>query len=272
MPRAVNSSRPGFLRWLVAWLPTAWAELDRSAEPRRPFGRFEAGAVVIACVGLSVMWFLGQELYYLRWYGRRLLFNDSPFYELFGLVHWVGFCVIGYVLIPALYLLVTGRSIREYAYLGVAGLRHHVGGYFALFVLVLAPVAVVSFTKDYQAIYPFYTNTGRSWLDLVAWELAYGVQFFALEFFFRGFLLETLRRSLGHAAIYVMLAPYCMLHFQKTMSESLAAIIAGIVLATMAMRFRSIWGGVCLHWGVAISMDLASLLQKGKFPPPVIFP
>jgi membrane protease YdiL (CAAX protease family) len=81
-----------------------------------------------------------------------------------------------------------------------------------------------------------------------------------------------LRPALGHAAIFVMVVPYCMLHFGKTWSESLAAIVAGIILGTLAMRWRSIWGGVLIHWTVAISMDAASLLRQGRFPPGELFP
>ncbi|MCA9541205.1 MAG: CPBP family intramembrane metalloprotease, partial [Myxococcales bacterium] len=59
---------------------------------------------------------------------------------------------------------------------------------------------------------------------------------------------------------------YCMLHFQKTASESLGAIVAGVILGTLAMKYRSIWGGVALHWLVAISMDVLSLFHQGRLP------
>ena len=263
----------GRLLDLARWLPRSWAIIDRDIDRDRPrqFGKFEAGVLITACIGLCAMWFFGQEIVYLQWYGRQLLIDGHPMYELLGLVHWVGFCVVGYVLIPLVFLFFARQRISDY-YLGVHGLKNHILPYFALFLLVLAPVVVVSFTREYQGIYPFYSRTGRSWFDFLAWELAYGVQFFALELFFRGFLLQGLRRSIGHAAIFVMVVPYCMLHFQKTWSESLGAIVAGIVLGTMAMRYRSIWGGVFLHWMVAISMDVASLVQKGIFPPPRAWP
>ncbi|MBV72015.1 MAG: hypothetical protein CMH52_11855 [Myxococcales bacterium] len=57
-----------------------------------------------------------------------------------------------------------------------------------------------------------------------------------------------------------------MLHFLKTGSESLGAIIAGIILGSLAMKYRSIWGGVLLHWLVAISMDVLSLMHQGRLP------
>ena len=97
------------------------------------------------------------------------------------------------------------------------------------------------------------------------WELLYAAQFLSLEFFFRGFLLHGLRRALGANAIFVMLVPYCMIHYGKPMPETIGAIGAGLILGTLAMRTRSIWGGVMIHVGVAVSMDMLAL---GYCPPP----
>ena len=86
-----------------------------------------------------------------------------------------------------------------------------------------------------------------------------GWQFFGLEFFFRGFILHGLRRALGANAIFVMIVPYCMIHFGKPMPETIGAIGAGLILGTLAMRTRSIWGGVLIHIGVAMTMDVLAL-------------
>jgi membrane protease YdiL (CAAX protease family) len=165
------------------------------------------------------------------------------------------------------YLRLTGRSLRDYN-LSFNGLTAHLGVYAALCGAVLLCVAAVSFLPDFQRIYPFYPLADRSWLDLLLWELGYAAQFVALEFFFRAFLLEGLRRCMGPGAILVMLLPYCMLHFPKTGLETAGSIIAGLVLGMMAMRWRSIWGGVLVHTTIAVSMDVASLLQQDRLPPP----
>ena len=92
-----------------------------------------------------------------------------------------------------------------------------------------------------------------------AWEVLYAAQFVSLEFFFRGFLLQGLRRALGSNAIFVMIVPYCMIHYGKPLPETLGAIGAGLILGTLAMRTRSIWGGVLIHIGVAMTMDVLAL-------------
>ena len=65
------------------------------------------------------------------------------------------------------------------------------------------------------------------------WWVLYWLQFCALEFFFRGFLLHGLAPRLGWAAIFAMALPYNMLHYGKPMPEALAAIVGGIVLGTL---------------------------------------
>jgi len=250
------------------------------------FGRFEAGILIVTAIGLTVTQFGGAERVFLDLFGdwikadlvERLTAagdpigaslayaREHPFYDLLALTHWVAFCVIGYVVVPAIFLVICRRSLMDTGYVRPGGFTRHVGIYALLFGLVMAPVVAVSFEPTYQAIYPFYRFAGRSWFDLIAWELAYGLQFFALEFLFRGVLLEGLRRWVGYGAVFIMIIPYCMLHFQKTGSESLGAIIAGVILGCLAMKYRSIWGGVLLHWGVAISMDVLSLTHRGQLP------
>lgn len=247
------------------------ARLGIEQEGGKPFGPFEAGALIVASLGLVVMHFGGAEWTFRSLWGESLMRDPRlglgmhPYYELFGLLHWVGACVVGYMVIPMVYLKLCGRRIRD-CYLGLGGFFKHLWIYLALITPILIIVVIVSFFDDFQQIYPFYKGARRSGFDLVAWELAYGVQFLALEFFFRGFLLKALRPVLGYGAVYVMLVPYCMIHFGKTAAESIGSLFAGVVLGTLAMKNRSIWGGVLAHWIVAIAMDLASMIQQDMLP------
>ena len=100
--------------------------------------------------------------------------------------------------------------------------------------------------------------------DLLIWELFYGLQFFALEFFFRGFMLHAWKDRLGYFSIFAMVIPYCMVHFQKPWPETLGAILAGTVLGTISLRTGTIWGGVFIHVAVAWSMDFAAIVQKAR--------
>jgi membrane protease YdiL (CAAX protease family) len=100
----------------------------------------------------------------------------------------------------------------------------------------------------------------------MVWELLYAVQFLALEFFFRGFLVHSLRRRFAAYAVLVMTVPYCMIHFGKPMTETLGAIGAGVLLGFMSLKTRSIWMGAALHIAVAWSMDAAALWRRLAAP------
>ncbi len=65
---------------------------------------------------------------------------------------------------------------------------------------------------------------------MYVWWALYFLQFCALEFFFRGFLLHGIAPRLGWASIFAMALPYNMLHYGKPMPEALAAIVGGIAL------------------------------------------
>ncbi len=196
------------------------------------------------------------------WYTIRY----SPFRELTDFVWWSGWRVLGFFLLPALVVkLVLRERLADYG-LATAGFLKHAWIYGLFFAIVLVSVVVVSFDESFNQYYPFYRHASRSWYDFWAWELLYAAQFFSLEFFFRGFWLKAAKRSMGSHAIYAMVVPYCMIHFGKPFLETLAAILAGVVLGTLALRTRSIWSGFLIHVSVAISMDLAALAQTTGLP------
>jgi membrane protease YdiL (CAAX protease family) len=190
---------------------------------------------------------------------------QGPWYELSCYAFWAGACAACYVLAPLFVLrrLRPGEPLSSFGW-GAAGLRGHGLTYLLLFAAVLPVVAGAALRPDFLKTYPFYSLAGRSAVDFLAWEALYALQFLSLEFFFRGFLLHTLKRDLGAHAIFVAVVPYCMIHFSKPLPEALGAIVAGIVLGTLSLRTGSILGGAMLHVAVAITMDVLALAQKAR--------
>ncbi|MBN2340112.1 MAG: CPBP family intramembrane metalloprotease [Deltaproteobacteria bacterium] len=187
----------------------------------------------------------------------------SGYYDLFHLGYWAVVKVVAYLFIPAIAIAVHPKlSFREIG-LSTQGFLSHLMIYTVLFVPVLIAVIAVSFSAEFTEYYPFYEQSMRSSFDFWIWELFYIAQFFALEFFFRGFMLQPTRKSMGSAGIVAMMVPYVMIHYGKPITECFAAVIAGTILGTLALRTRSIWAGFLLHVSVALSMDIASNLQKG---------
>jgi membrane protease YdiL (CAAX protease family) len=145
--------------------------------------------------------------------------------------------------------------------LSLRGVGRHLPIYGVLFAIVLVVVILASYTRTSSNYYPLYRNAHRSLFDFALWEVFYVAQFLSLEFFFRGFMIQPLRRIMGSTVIPAMMIPYCMVHFHKPMAECFGAIIAGLVLGTLALRTRSIWLGALIHVRVALSMDILAIWQ-----------
>jgi uncharacterized protein len=93
--------------------------------------------------------------------------------------------------------------------------------------------------------------------------MLYLLQFIAIEFFFRGFMLHGNKNRFGFYSILVMTIPYCMIHFGKPLPETIGAIIAGLILGMLSLKSNSIWLGIAIHFSVAITMDFCAIWQKG---------
>lgn len=212
--------------------------------------------LIIVAISLSLQEYYGERTYYQKVFPFD---GSDPYWMLKGFAWWSGWRLFGYVIIPTLaILLMPGERLRDY-YISPRGFFRHLWIYVVLFLLVLPAVIIAAQTQAFYRTYPFYKLSNRSYLDLLAWEGLYAVQFLSLEFFFRGFILHGLGRAMGSKAVFVMAVPYCMIHFGKPFPETMGAIFAGIILGTLAMRTRSIWGGVLIHVGVAVTMDLLAL-------------
>jgi len=194
-----------------------------------------------------------------------LSLRQSPYFRLTRNAWWALWRVIGFLILPALMVKLTKQKIRAQG-LSTKDFWKHAWIYGLAFTIVLGCVVAVSFEDSFQRYYPFYRQSGRSWSDLLYWELLYAAQFLSLEYFFRGYLLTQLRDAMGSHAIFAMVVPYVMIHFGKPMPETFAAILAGIFLGTLAMKTRSIWAGFLIHVSVAVSMDVAALMQTGGLP------
>jgi membrane protease YdiL (CAAX protease family) len=207
----------------------------------------------------------GDPTHRITVFGPMHWLDSQRWGDLYALGYWVVTRVAGYLLVPALIILSWRGRIRDYG-LRTRGFLEHAWIYALFFGIVLVAVVLVSQTSEFANYYPFYSGANRSWRDFFYWEAMYAFQFFALEFFFRGFLVFSSEKSLGSGVVVAMVVPYCMIHFGKPVLETLAAILAGTVLGTLALKTRSIWSGFLIHVTVAVSMDLAALLQTRGLP------
>lgn len=183
----------------------------------------------------------------------------SRFAELAGELWWASWHVVGYLIIPLCYIRYVMRQPLSNFGVRWGNTHKHLVWYSLLLGMILILIMLVSGRNDFLAHYPFYRLAHRSWFDLLAWECMYITQFIVLEFFFRGFIVQGLRPAFGANAVFIMCLPYLMIHFPKPWLEATGALFFGIFLGVLAIRSGSIWGGVLVHVGIAVSMDLAVL-------------
>lgn len=190
--------------------------------------------------------------------------NAVKDFQLLDLCYWAFCSFFFYFLVPIIVIkYIFKESTLTYG-LSMKNLTKSfkIYGYFLLIMLPL--IYLASHTKQFQDSYPFYRmdymNSSKN--HLIIWEIFYFLQFIGLEFFFRGFMVHSLKKQFGFYSIFIMMIPYCMIHFGKPWPETLGAIVAGIILGSMSLKSNSIWLGVLLHFSVAIAMDCFSLLNR----------
>ena len=178
---------------------------------------------------------------------------------------WWGIaCLAFLVVIPTIVAALVRVSPREIG-LRLKGTARDAWTYLLLYVIFLPVIWLVSQRPDFQQTYPFYKPRGAELgTDFLIFEVIYFSQFFAIEYFFRGFMVLGLKPRLGVASVLVMLAPYCMIHYYKPFPEAMGAIGAGVVLGLLSWRTGTIIYGWFLHYAVALSMDLLALHQVGR--------
>ena len=195
------------------------------------------------------------------WLSEPLGLWLDNYHRLLLSLSWVAGSFTCYFIIPALVVkFVFGLTLADF-YLTPRQYFKKLPFYALLFLPVGLAVIAVAQSPTFQAHYPFYDNA-TGWPDRIAWELGYALQFFGLEYFFRGFMLRGVVAELGSMGVMVMVVPYCMIHFGKPLPECLGSILSGLVLGTLAMDTKSIWGGVTIHVAVAWLMDGAALYLK----------
>src|SRR4051812_35815545 len=154
---------------------------------------------VTVAFSVTMIKYLGDHLFMLQFMrscgftGLASSFEDlisiNPNAGLYRLLYWV-FIVIFFYLVPPLLLirLVFREKLSAYG----LGLKNSFRDYriYLLMLCVMIPLVLFfSRTQSFQSRYPFYDmSEGESFYpNLLIWEISYFIQFFALEFFFRGF-------------------------------------------------------------------------------------
>lgn len=136
------------------------------------------------------------------------------------------------------------------------------------FILIALPIVIftmipVAHDPEYQALNPMYPDAGRNLPTFLLYALIYGLYYIGWEFFFRGFMLFGLREKFGNLfAVLIQVFPSCIAHIGRPEGEMLSSILAGLVFGFLALRSKTIWYIIILHWFIGLGCDILCLLAK----------
>lgn len=244
-------------------------------QPRKKSGFKVALICTAVALSLTLNRYLGDYrfilslLHNMELYELNAIFSsfmlDHHNAQLHQLIYWAASIILFYFISPILLIVfILKERLTEYGF-AIHFSWDSYRPYLHMLIIMVPIIGYFSGTQSFLAGYPFYSveRTEQLYPNFIIWQFFYFLQFIALEFLFRGFLLHGTKGKFGFYAIFVMMIPYCMIHFGKPLAETIGAIVAGIVLGIMSLKTRSIWPGVMLHYGIAIMMDLSVLYRKG---------
>jgi hypothetical protein len=147
-----------------------------------------------------------------------------------------------------------------------------------LFVVALPLFLLGTGNAEMQKEYPLFGKDGAgqftitSWGGFIIYELVYFLFFINIEFIFRGYLLfglygfrdrdagDNIKGSpgplvFGVYAVLIQMLAYTMWHIPKPVPEYLGALVWGVAVAAIALKIRSIWPIIIVHWALNVILD-----------------
>ncbi len=131
-----------------------------------------------------------------------------------------------------------------------------------LFVAVLPILFFAARMPQFQSYYPIQQQAAHDLPYFVYFEISYGMYLFCWEFFFRGFLLFGLSRSIGWWSVLVQAIAFGIMHYGKPGPEFMVSFATGVILGIVALRVKSFVPCFLVHWVSAIAFDVLIIMGK----------
>ncbi len=175
------------------------------------------------------------------------------------------------VLIPfwLLYKLILKNDLDHF--LGLQTKNVNLKPYIIMILLMVPLLYLASLQPDFLKMYPRYKQSGGNLVSshfgysksliIIFYELSYAFSFFIVELIFRGYMIFALIKFLGKDVVLPMAVAYCILHFGKPLGETISSFFGGYLLGVVAYKTNNIYGGIVVHIGIALLMELFSSIQ-----------
>ncbi|MCH1472762.1 MAG: CPBP family intramembrane metalloprotease [Bacteroidia bacterium] len=145
--------------------------------------------------------------------------------------------------------------------------------YLVMLACMVPLIAAASTQTDFLTSYPrvqrlqsIDITIPSHWKFYAIYETLYGLDFFTIEFFFRGFMILAFVGIVGPKAIIPVAYMYVVIHWSKPMGELISSFFGGSLLGIISYYSKSIWGGIIVHVGIAWMMEIGAFISKYFFP------
>ena len=214
-----------------------------------------------------IMVFLSLDAAY--YFYRHIFADVSSVYERYVLTKIAATFTSAICLGIPLYIFWRAWDRQQESFYGLTWKAFDWRPYFLMLLIMLPIVLAASYSEDFINYYPtlrwryvMRQEAMPAWLTYLLYEFSYGLDFTWTELTFRGFMIVGMAKVLGKGSVLPMVSVYASRHFAKPMGESISSIFGGYILGVIALRSRNIMGGVLIHMGVALLMEIFALLQK----------
>lgn len=186
-------------------------------------------------------------------------YTSTPYYYYAHYIVANGYCVFT-IFIPLFILHFFLKENDDYY-----GLRLEKKSFLVYVFMLLAMVPVVYFAAsqpDFLRYYPKFQRTQIALSDpnrnllIGGFEFFYSLDFISTELLFRGFFVVFLSRYAREHILIPIAVVYCFIHFGKPWAETLSSFFGGYILGLMAFQTKNIWGGIFVHVGIALLMEI----------------
>ncbi|MDC1068938.1 CPBP family intramembrane metalloprotease [Candidatus Kapabacteria bacterium] len=137
--------------------------------------------------------------------------------------------------------------------------------YLIMLLFMVPLIFAAAYGDSFQRMYPRYKPSIAEdyglinhYVSVISFEASYVLRFVGVEAFFRGFLVIGGFLLFGKRAILPAACIYSIWHFGKPMGEAVGAFFGAYVLGIIAYKSKSIFGGIAIHYGVALLMELSA--------------
>jgi len=170
-------------------------------------------------------------------------------------ITWVAKSFILMFFIPTLFILFVKYNPEK---IGFNVNKIKLSLFYTILIIIIALPFLFYFSTDtsFKNYYPI-------WKGQVNFLPAESLLFFSMlgvEFFFRGFLINTLTRYVNWKyAIVLQAILYMLIHIGKPAPEVLLSLFAGLVFGYAAYKTKSIVAPLTSHYSIAIIFDLLTV-------------